>query len=178
MYGANTGRAPNGHRHAVSVVLAAVGCAVAIAACGSSSKSSNAGASGGPLLKLAECMRSHRVPNFPDPGANGGGLLIPNDINTQAPAFQSAQKACASLGSGGSGPGSSSESREVAMFALAKCMRKHGVPNFPDPTHSPPPPGSGNVIGSGGVYLALGPGGSSQSPAFKRAAAACGFRLP
>jgi hypothetical protein len=49
------------------------------------------------------------------------------------------------------------------------------VPSFPDPTRSPPPPGSGYVIGSGGLYLALGPGGSPQSPAFKRAAAACGF---
>jgi hypothetical protein len=97
MYGANTGRAPNGHRHAVSVVLAAVGCAVAIAACGSSSKSSNAGASGGPLLKLAECMRSHGVPNYSDPTfPPGGGIsrtVVPG-LNVQSPAVRRAAAAC------------------------------------------------------------------------------------
>lgn len=174
---AGSGKALSSHRHSLPIALAAMSCALAVAACGSSVKPRSADASGGPALKVAECMRSHGVPSFPDPGANGG-LVIPNNVNPQSPAFQSAQQACAKLGSGGSGPGSSSESRDLAMFALAKCIRKHGVPSFPDPTRSPPPPGSGNVIGSGGLYLALGPGGSPQSPAFKRAAAACGFRLP
>ena len=52
-------------------------------------------------------------------------------------------------------------------------MRKHGVPNFPDPASTPPPPSSGNVIGGNGWYLALGTAQQRQSPAYKRAAAIC-----
>ena len=53
-------------------------------------------------------MRSHGVPNFPDPSP-GGPSVIPNWINPQAPAFLSAQKACAKFLGGGEsrrgGPG-------------------------------------------------------------------------
>ncbi len=48
------------------------------------------------------------------------------------------------------------------MLANARCMRNHGVPTFPDPTFS----GNHITIGDGGV--------DPDSPAFKRAAAACG----
>ena len=114
-------------------------------------------------------MRAHGVPNFPDPSATGG-LVIPNDINTESPAFKSAQQACSNLAENGGGAGSS-ESRKLQLLALARCMRAHGVPNFPDPTSSPPPPSSGNVIGGNGWYLALGTAQQRQSPAYKRAAA-------
>jgi len=118
------------------------------------------------------------VPNFPDP-SRGGPSVIPSNINTQAPAFKSGQKACARFLGGGSESGPSSESRKLELFNLARCMRAHGLPSFPDPTSSPPPappPGghTGNAIGMGGAYLALPP----QSPALKRAATACGFRMP
>lgn len=121
-------------------------------------------------------MRSHGVPNFPDPSA-GGTSVIPNWINAQAPAFKSAEKACVRY-LGGNGQGSASESEKLELLNLARCMRAHGLPNFPDPTSSPPPtppPGShtGNAIGIGGAYLVVPP----QSPALKRAAAACGFKL-
>jgi hypothetical protein len=163
-----------GRPHSVSIALIAVSCGLAIAACGSSGKSSSAAESGGPALKQAECMRSHGVPNFPDPSP-GGPSVIPNWINPQAPAFRSAQKTCAKLLPSGSGPGSLSESRKLELLKLAKCMRTHGLPSFPDPTTAPPQPTShtGNVIGIGGSYLALPP----QSPALKRAAAACGSRI-
>ena len=169
----STGRAPNARRlHAVLVVVT---CAVAIAACGSSGRPSAAAGGGDPLVKYAQCLRTHGVPNFPDPSGSNG-LVIPNNINPNAPAFQSAQKACAKLAQGsgsGSGHGSSSESQKLQLLAFAGCMRKHGVPNFPDPTSSPPPPGNGNVIGGNGAYLAIGPPASHQSPAFRNAAATC-----
>jgi hypothetical protein len=118
-------------------------------------------------------MRSHGVPNFPDPAARGG-LVIPNDIDAQSPAFRAAQQACAKLAQGGPGGPASAESRKLELLALARCMRAHRVPNFPDPTSSPPPPTSGNVIGGDGWFLALGTPQERQSPAYKRAAAACG----
>jgi hypothetical protein len=49
------------------------------------------------LLKHAECMREHGVPNYPDPTFPGGGgvaNLLPSDVNPSSPAFQRAAKAC------------------------------------------------------------------------------------
>lgn len=175
IHGSSTER--DSHPNSLSIALAAISCFLAIAACGSSGRPSTPAAGGDPALKEAQCMRSHGVPNFPDPSP-GGPSVIPNWINPRAPAFQTAEAACAKFLGGGSGQGSASESRKLELLNLARCMRTHGLPSFPDPTTSPPPappPGShtGNVIGIGGAYLALPP----QSPALNRAAAACGFRI-
>ena len=152
--------------------LAALWCVVSLTACGTSSRPS--GATGGdPALEYARCLRAHGVPNFPDPTA-GSGLVIPNDIDPQSPAFRSAQQACSELATGGLGQGGASASRNLELVALARCMRTHGVPNFPDPTNSPPPRGAGNVLGGPGSYLALGTPQQQHSPAYKHAAAACG----
>ena len=91
----------------------------------------------------------------------------------------SAQKACAKFVGGGESRGAGPESEKLALLNLAKCMRAHGLPNFADPTTSPPPappPGShtGNAVGIGGAYLVFPP----QSPALKRAEGTCGFRVP
>jgi hypothetical protein len=152
-------------------LLAVVLCTSTIVACGSARKPVGTGGDSGPLLAYAQCMRAHDVPNFPDPSA-AGGLVIPNDINTDAPAFQTAQHACEKLAAQPASAGSS-ESRKLQLVALARCMRAHGVPSFPDPTSSPPPPSSGNVIGAGGWYLALGTQQERQSPAYRQAASGC-----
>jgi hypothetical protein len=154
--------------------FAGVICCAVIGACGSSGNSLAAHATGGPLVRDAQCMRAHGVPRFPDPRPTGG-LIIPNDINTEAPAFKSAQRACAKLAQAPGGE-KASESRRLQLLDLARCMRAHDVPNFPDPTSSPPPPSSGNAIGGNGWYLALGTAQERQSPTYKRAAAACGAR--
>ena len=55
-------------------------------------------------LKYSACMRSHGVPNFPDPVfSNGGAQLHVTGIDPNSPQFQAAGEACASLrpGSGG-----------------------------------------------------------------------------
>jgi hypothetical protein len=56
------------------------------------------------LLSFAQCMRSHGVPNFPDPnsastiwGAGGKLFTIPSTINTSSTQFTSAQNSCKSL---------------------------------------------------------------------------------
>src|ERR1700691_4035281 len=126
------------------VTFAIAGLALVAAACGAAVNSSSASAASGPL-KEARCMRSHGVPNFPDPKP-GGPSVVPNGINPQAPAFRSAHKACAQLlDGGGSGSPAGLASEKLGLLSLAKCMRLHGFPNFPDPTTSPPPapaPGS------------------------------------
>jgi hypothetical protein len=152
-------------------------CTVAIAACGSTANTGTNGANSDQALVYVQCLRSHGVPNFPDPTPGGRLPNVPSNINTAAPAFRSAQNACARLMPGGSGRVTASASG--ALLAVARCMRKHGLPNFSDPTTSPPPPpptdsAPGTVIGGPGGYLAFPP----SSPALTRAMAACGFRLP
>jgi hypothetical protein len=59
-------------------------------------------------LDLAECMRAHGVPNFPDPAASNGGMEFNlAGVDTHSPQYQSAQQACRSLQ-----PGSSQSSAE------------------------------------------------------------------
>lgn len=129
-------------------------------------------------LKLANCMRSHGVPNFPDPSPGGGLRITPQSgIDPRSPAFQSAQRACASYAPGGGGPPTMSESQRRHALAFAQCMRTHGQPDFPDPTLTVPG-GATRVLALGGMVFALGPGVDPQAPGFRRAAAACGLGLP
>ena len=157
------------------LTMAGAICAAAAVACGSSGHPAQAGATGGPLLDYARCMRAHGVPNFPDPSPDGG-LAIPNGINTAAPAFVSAQRACGSLAQGPH-DAASSENAKLRLVALARCMRAHGVPSFADPSSSPPPPSSGNALGASGWFLSLGTRSERESPAYKQAAAACRLTL-
>jgi hypothetical protein len=168
MRSSSTGTVPSSHRPSLSITLAAVGCVLAVAGCGSSgSPSSAAGTGSGDALALqfADCMRSHGVPNFPDPGSPVGGPG--SGINERAPAFVSAEQTCNKLQPGGRPKGSPlPEAQRVAALAQAQCIREHGVPNWPDPTFP----------STGGMFIAAPPGVNLQSPAFKQASAACGLR--
>ena len=118
-------------------------------------------------------MRSHGVPNFPDPSHGGGGIQLGSGINPQSPAFQAAQKICFKLlPGGGPGGGQASESQKLAMLKLSRCMRAHGVTSFPDPTNKPPSPGNGPGIafGAGGSFIC----GSAESDAVARVQAGGG----
>jgi hypothetical protein len=86
-------------------------------------------------LKFARCMRSHGVSNFPDPASDGQLTIKGTGINIHSPAFEGASTACQSLmpGGGGSPSGQKSDLSAAQGLALAKCMRAHGVSNFPDP---------------------------------------------
>jgi hypothetical protein len=132
------------------------------------------GGSSNSELVLSECMRSHGVPNYPDPTKGPGGegfsvnsspgsdTLTVDGISFSGPAFQTAEKTCKLFG-GGTSPPPISESQKLAALHFAQCMRKHGVPNYSDPTF---PPG-------GGISRTVLPGLNVQSPAVRRAAAAC-----
>ena len=57
-------------------------------------------------LKFSQCMRTHGVPNFPDPefSSSGGGVRVriggkggPGGIDPNSPQFQAAQRACQSI---------------------------------------------------------------------------------
>jgi hypothetical protein len=56
------------------------------------------------LVKYAQCMRAHGVPNFQDPHTTSGGIGVPSGIgfdmtgiDIHSPQFQSAGQACQSL---------------------------------------------------------------------------------
>jgi hypothetical protein len=163
------------------------GAGMALAACGSSSPSTNYATGSGSgkrpqMLAFANCVRSHGVPSFPDPGANGrGGLEIQardragsgasmtvNGVSVSAPAFQSAMQTCRKyLPNGGQPSAAQTAQVRSKALAMARCMRSHGVPNFPDPQIGSGPGGGFSVrIG--------GPGLDPNSPAFQAAQKACG----
>jgi len=166
---------------------------VLVAGCGGSSggptaaTGSGARASGstaesarGSGLAFAKCMRSHGVPNFPDPQVSGHTVRMfgPNSgVNPQSPAFQSAEQSCQNLlpkGPPSSGP--PSQQAQARMLRVSQCMRAHGIAGFPDPITSPPSNRAGYAItGNDGVFLAIPNSIDTQSPAFEQAAATCNF---
>jgi hypothetical protein len=151
-----------------------------------SSGSPSPSALGADALAFAKCMRSNGVPNFPDPKPGGGFLFHTSPGRSSSPAFRAAQAKCQKLlpGGGPPGPGSRTNAspQTLARFLkVARCMRQHGVYNFPDPRTSVPPNplGSGNGVISDieGVILIFPGTIDQQSPVFTRAAAACAFPL-
>ena len=157
--------------------IASVGCAVALAACGSSPKPSSSTHSGthSQAIAFANCMRAHGVPSFPDPKAGGGGFDIGPGINPQSPAFKSARLACSKLAPGGGGGVRATESQFLAALRFAMCMRVHGFPAFPDPTRADSPPGPILVVGPG-LFFRVTPSFDPNTPAVNGALAACGGR--
>jgi hypothetical protein len=124
-------------------------------------------------------MRANGFPSFPDPreGPNGGGVgfpgglmetssgsLVVDGVPIAGPALANAKKVCATYLPPAGGPPALSESQKQAAITDARCMRAHGITNFPDPTFS-----------RSNVNLGLGSGLNPQSPAFRHAAQACGL---
>jgi hypothetical protein len=162
-------------------VAAAIGCAVAIAGCGSSGNKPSHSGSGGSFVAFSVCMRSHGVPNFPDPTGGGGIHLDGTNINPASPSFLAAREICRKKLPGG-GPGAVSAAEKarfkVQLVAAAACMRSHGVTGFPDPfIGSPPsdPAGYSILEDEGGVVLAVPATINPSSPLFTRAAKSCSF---
>jgi hypothetical protein len=127
-----------------------------ITACSSSPASSpthataHAARSGGGGLAYAACMRSHGVPNFPDPSPGSSGAfqfqLGGSGIDPSSPAFQTAQRSCQSLQPAGKTSGGSvSTAARDQVLRYAACIRAHGEPNYPDPTFN------GNAINFGNL---------------------------
>jgi len=90
------------------------------------------------LVAYSRCMRSHGVPNFPDPSTSGGRVDLRIDPNTgvdpNSPQFRTAQQDCRKLRPG---PGSMTP-QQLAQFEqgelkIVECVRAHGITNFPEP---------------------------------------------
>lgn len=88
-------------------------------------------------IAFAQCMRTHGVPDFPDPqpGSSFSVSVEPAGAAAQTPSGK-AYLACQHLLPNASAPTSSPvSSQQLAEgVALAQCLRTHGEPTFPDPT--------------------------------------------
>jgi hypothetical protein len=86
-------------------------------------------------VKFAECMRSNGVPDFPDPNANGEFMY---GVSVTPAVFTKAVAACKSLQPPGSLSGQRSFTQQSLALRFAECVRKNGVPDFPDPANGQP----------------------------------------
>jgi hypothetical protein len=129
-------------------------------------------------------MRANGLPKFPDPSAGGGFVFhAGSGIDPSSPAFKAAQTKCEKfIPLGSLRPGTTthpSASWLAHMVKVAHCMRRQGISQFPDPTTTVPHPGLAVRVISDieGAVFAFPSTIDPQSPAFIRAANACGFPL-
>jgi hypothetical protein len=88
------------------------------------------------IVAYGQCMRTHGVPNFPDSGSEGSKEAVVRALkevsNSQT---EAAQTACQRLQPNGGQPNQAQLAQHLSdLLAFARCMRMHGIPNFPDPT--------------------------------------------
>lgn len=112
-------------------------------------------------LAHAECMRSHGLPDFPDPGPIHIDVRTHPDLDPASPVFVAAQKACLSLEPAGPTGNTVSPQLQAAALAYSACMRSHGYPNFADP-----------VFDSRGEHVAIN-GIDTDSAQFQNADKSC-----
>ena len=126
-------------------------------------------------LGFSRCMRAHGVANFPDPNGQGVTQFGPNSgIDPQSAPFQAAAQACRSDLRGKEpqlSPAQQAKARRQAL-AFSACVRRHGIPDFPDPSFG--------ANGNAGIHLAGNSSGdlNPSNPTFQAALQAChGFKL-
>jgi hypothetical protein len=124
--------------------------AVIAAGCGNGSAGNSTAASGGngtdsaraKAVKFAECMRNNGVSAFPDPDASGSftidSVANGSSVDTNSAAFTHAISACRNLEPAGFTGSKRTAQQQQAALKFAQCMRRNGVPSFPDPTPNGP----------------------------------------
>jgi hypothetical protein len=185
--GSPTGNSLTPPRRVRLLTAAALASAVLVAGCGGSSPSPTGGvgtsASAASAVEsgvaFARCIRSHGVPNFPDPKVSGQTVRMGSPSIVRSPAFQSVAHSCQRLlPKGPPSREAASPRAQARMLDVSACMRKHGISGFPDPSSSPPSSSAGNsgIIASSDYYLAIPSSIDTSSPPFERAAAVCNLR--
>jgi hypothetical protein len=87
------------------------------------------------LVKLAECIRAHGVPHFPDPDAKGDFAF---GIDVSPAVWEKAVDACKDLEPPGIFSGKRSPKQQSDALRFAACIRENGVKDFPDPVNGDP----------------------------------------
>jgi hypothetical protein len=92
------------------------------------------------MLAFSSCLRSHGVAGFPDPDSSGNLPANAKQIAHDNPRYTAAQAACrdllpnGALPPGGKPTPAALQTMERDALSFARCMRSHGVPNWPDYT--------------------------------------------
>jgi len=113
-------------------------------------------------------MRARGIKDFPDPDSNGEIQIDAgpgSDLSADNPKYQAADSACKSLLPNHGAPPAN---LKAANLKYAKCMRAHGISDFPDPKPD------------GTLQIQAKPGGDldPNNPRFKSANDACKQYLP
>jgi hypothetical protein len=174
------------HRRATGIAAAFAIAAISLAGCGGSASPVVPSLSGSRqaaqaaeqseaqlLHSAGQCIRSHGIPGFPDPTISGSGLGIDKSqlLAVSRAALNNALTACrtelarAGFEAGRLHPTSVTPAQMAQILAFARCVRAHGIPNFPDPA-----PGTGEIT--------LPPGTAKDSPVLQAADRACQHYLP
>jgi len=167
-------------RRAGPLAAALIGVGLLAAACGGpagpgvanagpTSSASPSGSAHGSALAYSRCMRAHGITKFPDPDSNGNlGLNAGpgTGIDPNSPQYKAADQACKHL-MPAPNPSQAAQDRP-ALLRYARCMRAHGVTDFPDPN-----PG-------GGIQTTASPGSDldPNNPIYKAANNACKHYQP
>lgn len=109
------------------------------------------GSTGATALQYSQCMRANGIRDFPDPDSKGEISLSDqpgSDLNPSNPALQAALRSCrAKITFFKANPTSAENAQATAeLLQFARCVRAHGVPNFPDPSSLGPNEGVGFLI--------------------------------
>jgi hypothetical protein len=154
-----------------AAALLAVACGGSPSSTGFSGSPNAGGSANSQALAYSRCVRSHGVPDFPDPGSNGQihkpaavrALRRVGDSRAKAATY-----ACANLNPAGQGNPTLTAREQQDYLKAAACMRSHGFSNLPDPTF----PG-------GHVNLPRIPSGiDTKSRQFTQAAQTCTKPIP
>jgi hypothetical protein len=127
-------------------MLPALLLATIAAGCGSNKPTTSTGAasSSSPAAAAyayARCMRSHGIPNFPDPKVSVGsghasvGFAV-TPAQTGSPKFKSADKTCSGVLPAPPSPAqqqAQQRAHKQILLAFAQCVRGKGIKDFPDP---------------------------------------------
>lgn len=141
-----------------AALIATAALALLAAACSGSPSSAGpggppqaGGSSAAPsAVAYSACMRSHGVPNFPDPGSNGQvPKADPQQLGVSSSQLLAAQRTCQHLYPANGGALTANSLRQCyesyvcpqalvqqalnAGLKFARCMRSRGVANWPDP---------------------------------------------
>jgi hypothetical protein len=157
-------------------IVAAAAVAVLASGCGGGSSPPTSSANrptaaanlGKQYVAFAVCMRSHGVPDYPDPRVSSSAdrvqvTISPGSADPNSPAFKSSDHACHNLLPNGGRPVNGAQDHAQDL-TFADCMRSHAVPNFPDADRD-------------GAFT-LPSTISQQAPAFQHAMQACSKAEP
>ncbi len=146
----------------IPLILAAAALVLLAAACGgspsatgsggsrSSGGSGGSGAANAQLVAYSQCIRSHGVPNYPDPAGGAPPKGNAQQFGVSSSQLQTARGACQHLLPATGGTLSANSLRQCYLAGdcpqslvqqalnagrrFSQCMRSHAVPTWPDPT--------------------------------------------